>query len=477
MLDRALAGGLFDERWYRAAYEVPDHLDAWADFQHHDGAPGRDPNAMFSTSWYAARYPDAAADGLTPLADYVLRGVALGRDPGPLFATRWYLSANPDVAAAGINPLGHYLDWGVGELRDPSPVFDSVWYFASYPDAAGPGIDARAHYMREGAGLGFDPCSLFETLWYLKTYPDAALSGDNPLVHYLLIGASRGYNPGSHFNTASYAAGHKSLFADGENPLVHFLRTDRARNRTRGQAGSRSTPSQAAIVEAQMLIAAFSDTEQDLAALPDFIEGLPLVSNTPDRCMLAWRGLYLSLHEVPRHLVLVGSIDDADNLARVTEGVPGLLIVETDTDIATTAEGLPADAPWRSLAEFRPDLDALDRLRIVTALATSFQPTTLMVWGSQAGWDLVSKHGATLARGTALIAVAAATPALAQDQVLRAYLRPCLPHLTVLYCPDEQAMQHTASLFGLPAPLRDKLRSFSALTPASGFGPADGGAP
>jgi len=78
---------------------------------------GRNPNALFDTSWYLQHNPDVAAAGMDPLLHYEIWGWKEGREPGPNFDQSAYLAANPDVAVAGINPLDHYTLYGMSEGR------------------------------------------------------------------------------------------------------------------------------------------------------------------------------------------------------------------------------------------------------------------------------------------------------------------------------------------------------------------------
>ena len=139
--------------------------------------------------------------------------------------------------------------------------------------------------------------------------------------------------------------------------------------------------SRAAIAEAEAVIQSLSPIEPDLAAMPASLETVRLLSFTPDRCTSAWRGLYLSIYKLPRRVVLVGSIDDAPELAGLSENTAGLLIVETDTQEVSTAELLPSGTEWRALTEFGADLDAEDRVILATALVHSLQPAALLEIG------------------------------------------------------------------------------------------------
>jgi len=471
MLDPATVARLFDAIWYLNTYPEVADQEPWEHFRHVGAAAGLDPNPMFSTAWYLRTYPDVADSGLTALEDYVSRGVALGRDPGPLFSTRWYLTNNPDVAAAGVNPLEHYLSYGSRELRDPSPVFHSAWYFASYPKAAAEGVDARVHYFEHGAFFGYSPCPLFDSQWYLNTYPEVAAEGINPLLHYLTEGAARGFDPSSRFSTLGYLEAHPEVVTSNENPLVHFLANASAQDRTSVSAAA-SIPgplSRGAVAEAQALIEAMSPIEPDLAAMPEPLEKLPVFAFAPDRCTSAWRQLYLSIYELPRRLVLVGSIDESSELAELIDNTPGMLIIETDAQRASTAESLPRGTQWRSLSEFGVDLDVDDRVKLATALVNSLQPTGLLVWGSRAGWEMLAQYGTALQSNTALFAAIASSPEFSAADLLRSYFRSCIPVISTLYLPDEQDLQRIAGLFGLPPGEHWRLRSLKRCRESDGF--------
>jgi hypothetical protein len=471
MVDQATVVRLFDATWYLNTYPEAADQEPWEHFRHFGAAGGFDPNPMFSTSWYLRRYPDVADSGLNALEDYVSRGVAAPRDPGPLFSTRWYLTNNPDVAAAGVNPLEHYLSYGSRELRDPSPVFHTAWYFASYPNAAAVGVDARVHYLEHGAFIGYSPCPLFDSQWYLDTYPEVAAEGINPLLHYLTEGAARGFDPSPRFSTLGYFDSHPEAVTSDENPLVHFLINASVQDRASISAAvSLPSPmSRAVIADVQELIEAMSPIEPDLAAISESLDKLPANTFSPDRCTSTWRRLYLSIYELPRRLVLVGSIDQSPELARLMDDASGLLIVETDTQRASTAELLALGTEWRSLSEFGFDLDSDDRVKLAATLVNSLQPTDLLVWGSRAGWEMLAEYGAALRSNTALFAAVASSPQFSATDLLRKYFRPCIPVISALYGPDEQQLQRISSLFGLPPGEHWRLRHLTSCKESDGF--------
>jgi hypothetical protein len=209
--------------------------------------------------------------------------------------------------------------------------------------------------------------------------------------------------------------------------------------------------SRATVVEARSVIQVLSPLEPDLAAMSGTPEALPIQSFAPDRTDLAWRGLYLSLYSLPRRIVLVGSIDATVELADLADDTAGLLIVETDAPIVSTAELLPRGTEWRSLTEFGAGLEAEDRVKLTVALVSGLQPAGVLVMGSRAGWEMLGRHGGALRSNTALFAAITGSPDISAVNLLGEYLRKCLPVLTALYGPGERALRRIAGLFGLTA--------------------------
>jgi hypothetical protein len=227
--------------------------------------------------------------------------------------------------------------------------------------------------------------------------------------------------------------------------------------------------SRAVIADVQELIEAVSPIEPDLASILEPLDRLPANTFAPDRCTSAWRRLYLSIYELPRRLVLVGSIDDSPELAGVIDNAPGMLIVETDAQRAATAESLTLGTQWRSLSEFGLDLDLEDRVQLATALVHSLQPISLLVWGSRAGWEMMARYGAALRTNTALYAAIASSPEFSANDLLRNYFRNCIHVMSALYGPDEEQLQHIANLFGLPPGERWRLRNLGSCRDSDGF--------
>jgi len=215
-----------------------------------------------------------------------------------------------------------------------------------------------------------------------------------------------------------------------------------------------------AIAEVRAVVQALAAFEPDLDALPKALETIPFQTFVPDRRALAWRGLYLSIYQQPKRVVLVGSIDHAPELAGLAEDTAGLLIVETDAATVSTAEMLPRGTQWRSLTEFDAGLDVEDRIALATALVSGLQPDSALILGSRAGWEMLVRYGNAIRLNTALFGTLAAVPDLSIADLFRTYLVRCLPVLTAICGSDHRALQRFAEMFGLSAAERVKLRDW-----------------
>jgi len=228
--------------------------------------------------------------------------------------------------------------------------------------------------------------------------------------------------------------------------------------------------SRAALAEATAVIQALHPLEPDLAAISELLHGaIPIHTFAPDPVSSAWRGLYLSIYTLPRRILLVGSIDDAPELADVGNDTTDLLIVETDVPVVSTSEFLPTGAQWRSLTEFGSDLNTEDRVRLAIALVSGLQPAAVLVMGSRAGWEMLARHGRALCNSTALFAAIAGSPDLSAASLLQKYLRKCIYVLTELYGPSERAIRRIAELFALTEDEYDKLRALRDWRDDQGF--------
>jgi hypothetical protein len=215
-----------------------------------------------------------------------------------------------------------------------------------------------------------------------------------------------------------------------------------------------------AIAQARAVIQALAALEPDLDALPKALETIPFNTFVPDRRALAWRGLYLSIYQQPKRVVLVGSIDHAPELAGLADDTAGLLIVETDAATVSTAGLLPRGTQWRSLTEFEAGLDAEDRIALATALINGLQPDSVLILGSRAGLEMLVRYGRPLHLNTALCTTLSAVPDLSIADLFRTYLVRCIPVLTAIYGPDQRVLQRLAELFGLSGAERAKLRDW-----------------
>jgi hypothetical protein len=167
--------GLFSAAWYLTRY--PDVAGAGIDpllhYIQHGAAAGRDPGPDFSTKAYLKRNADVARTGINPLLHYIRYGKDEGRDPSPLptpetelaemaeairgsglFDASWYLARYPSVAAQGIDPVLDYLRAGYREGRNPGPEFDTGFYLTEYQDVAQSGTNPLVHYLLYGRDEG-----------------------------------------------------------------------------------------------------------------------------------------------------------------------------------------------------------------------------------------------------------------------------------------------------------------------------------
>jgi glycosyltransferase involved in cell wall biosynthesis len=82
---------------------------------------------LFDPRFYREEYPGVTGP---PLRHYVLFGAREGKDPHVFFSTNWYLAQYPDAAASGFNPLFHFANWGRKEGRRTQPWCSADWYEA-----------------------------------------------------------------------------------------------------------------------------------------------------------------------------------------------------------------------------------------------------------------------------------------------------------------------------------------------------------
>lgn len=333
--------------------------------------------------------------------------------------------AFPDDAARGLSLMEQDP-----RHQQPPPAEDG----GPIPDAGQPEPAADAVFDAVRA--------LFDADWYLQTYPDVAQAGLNPLRHYLDHGAAEGRLP-------------------------------------RPPAPARRGPSQEALAAATALIEEFAGSEFDLARLRHQpLDALPVIPDLPESLAEAWRSLYLSLDRAPRTLLIVPSLDD-ERLRRhllcvchhaIASGDPAaLLVLAADETRPSVAAAAPGGVVWRSLAEFRADLDIEEKVAIVVALIHALRPQAALVLESAVGWRAIARQGVALHRLCGLFAafVSLAGDALEgaeEDDLALRYLRECLPFLAAVYASDPAWVDDLAARYGLPAATR---RNFRFLPPAA----------
>jgi FkbM family methyltransferase len=98
-------------------------------------------SGLFDPKWYLAAYPDVAEANIDALEHFNENGSLELRSPGPLFDSKRYLADNPDVRAAGLEPFMHYLIYGRGEGRLRSVDGGSQDWGLSPPAAREAGIN------------------------------------------------------------------------------------------------------------------------------------------------------------------------------------------------------------------------------------------------------------------------------------------------------------------------------------------------
>ena len=109
---------------------------------------GLNPHRLFDTTWYAARYPESLANGLSPFVHFAINGATASYDPHPLFDSRWYVERDPrDVTASNEIPLIHYIGFGAREGRSPGPLFNVGAYEKAYPDVVNSTEGALIHFL------------------------------------------------------------------------------------------------------------------------------------------------------------------------------------------------------------------------------------------------------------------------------------------------------------------------------------------
>ncbi|MET0879003.1 MAG: matrixin family metalloprotease [Tardiphaga sp.] len=203
---------------------------------------GKNPDAYFATDGYLAVHAEVRAAGVNPLEHYDQTGWKQGYDASAAFDTSLYLEHNADVRAAGIDPLAHFLNYGQAEGRVAFASvgkasnfthgsFDAEFYLLSNPDVARAALGvvgdttefAYGHYAQFGWHEGRNPNSLFDVRGYLNTFADVRASNGDPLAHYDNYGWKEGRDPSAAFDTSSYETAYADVASSHINPLTHFL--------------------------------------------------------------------------------------------------------------------------------------------------------------------------------------------------------------------------------------------------------------
>lgn len=229
------------------------HYVRWGDGER------RDPHPAFSSTAYAAAFPEIAASGQNLFAHH-LRQTGSPVFPAdadidarvemlallaPLFDADFYRTSNPDVVEAGVDPLAHFIDHGQLEGRDPSPDFSLAAYLEANPDVAASGMNPLLHSARHGLKEGrklrpdADPAEAerrlvapyFNAAYYVAVNRDVAESGRDPLDHFITTGWREGRDPNPHFSTRFYVETNPDVDALGRNPFVHYLESGRREER------------------------------------------------------------------------------------------------------------------------------------------------------------------------------------------------------------------------------------------------------
>jgi len=109
-----------------SAYEF-----ALAHYNNFGWKEGANPNAVFNTKEYLAKYEDVAKAGVNPFTHYTTHGQAEGRAPNGTFPAlaefdwQTYLNSNPDLGIEGITTkeaaYDHYITFGYAENRPGAP--------------------------------------------------------------------------------------------------------------------------------------------------------------------------------------------------------------------------------------------------------------------------------------------------------------------------------------------------------------------
>jgi len=139
-------------------------------------------SGLFDRKWYLAAYPDIEAAGADPLLHYCFDGWGEGRQPNFYFNPEWYCTNYPDLHTPGRNPLCDYVICGEKQGAWPSPLFDATWYRAehSLSDEESP----LRHYLAHRSSGLVSPLPDFMVVEYCQRHPEILISGGDPFEDY-----------------------------------------------------------------------------------------------------------------------------------------------------------------------------------------------------------------------------------------------------------------------------------------------------
>jgi hypothetical protein len=166
-------------------------MDSASQFQLKDMHTLLHESGLFDNDFYIKKNEDVAIAEIDPLTHYLDYGAKEGRDPNFLFSNSYYLNQCPDLPNLSMSALAHYILEGWDKLN-PHIMFDTKFYLHNYPEVKHCGITPLAHFLKIGAYCGYDPCREFDTSFYLAQDPQIQAYDLNPLTHYILYGRNEG---------------------------------------------------------------------------------------------------------------------------------------------------------------------------------------------------------------------------------------------------------------------------------------------
>jgi GT2 family glycosyltransferase/glycosyltransferase involved in cell wall biosynthesis len=293
--------GIVDQAFYFRIYPdvAKSGVDAATHYNEHGWKEGRNPSALFSSTYYAVRHlpggklnenplahflfsggeaaglatmPDTAADwialqkqivrkyfndtyyrthygdrlgDLAPLDHYFAVGWEIGCNPSVHFDTRSYLVAHAFIAQSNVNPLFHQVVLGKAPA-EPVKKETSVDLTHAL---------TRSEMLRSIA-------EHFDAEYYKSEYADVARAGISPLLHFVNHGWREGRNPSATFHTEYYKARYFEEIGRDDNPVYHYAKIGLARGYRTNPVGTELWPHPAAPSEADWG-RAFSAMDED----------------------------------------------------------------------------------------------------------------------------------------------------------------------------------------------------------------------